>query len=228
MDHLSPERIAAYVEGKLEEELVFHLETHMESCPECARSVRTYRFISEYAALLFGSWSAKKASKLAYHRGLGDALRNAALPDELSERLRIWAENFINQTRSIMRITLGQAKKRAAIIEDEWAALGISVQTSVFQPAPVRIRVRGDYEPRGTAVESIDGPKTRVTADPDLGRITVTMESIDPPWPLVILVPESAGTLQAAEFRSNEGEDSLIAIFEDLEDDEYILLLEET
>ena len=228
MDHLAPDRIAAYVAGKLGEEEAFYLETHLAACPQCARGVRAYRFVSEHADFLFGSWSAKKASRLAFHRGLCDALSTAALPAEMLDRLTRWAEDFITRTRAVLRITLESAKKSAGIIEDEWGTMSLLGHTPAFQPAPAPIRVRGDHEPRATAVDSIGEPRTRITADPSLGRIAVRLGITDPPWPLAVLVPLTAGNLQTADFRHVEGEDYLIATFEDLEDGEYTLLLEET
>lgn len=227
MDHLAPDRIAAYVAGELGEEEAFYLETHLASCPECARGVRAYRFVSEHSDFLLGSWSAKQASHLAFHRGLCDALSTVALPAEMLDRLTTWAEDIVTRTRAVLRITLESAKKNAGIIEDEWGTMRLSGHTPAFQPAPAPIRVRGDHEPRATAVESLGEPYTRITADPGLGRIAVQLGITDPPWPLAVLVPVTAGNLQTAVFRRVEGEDYLIATFEDLEDGEYALLLEE-
>jgi hypothetical protein len=98
----------------------------------------------------------------------------------------------------------------------------------VFRPVAIPVRVRGEGKLQSAAVESSERPHARITADPGLRRVTVQIDVSDPPWPLAILVPEDVDDLQAAEFRQVEGEDFLIAAFEDLDDGDYTLLLEDT
>jgi len=225
-DHISTMKILSYISGKLNEEQSFHLEEHLAACVGCARRVRSYRLIGQHADSLLESFSAKKLSQHLLQRQLMEIAGKRELSSEIVHRLRAWASDFGASTRAALRITLEGARQTATIVEEGFADLLRGDGAASFQPMPVAVRVRGEGRYGSTSVEATSGLPVKITADSITGTVAVQMALIDEPRPLAVLVHSTRDQLLTAEFREVEGEDFLLATFEDLDDGDYTLLLE--
>jgi anti-sigma factor RsiW len=226
VSHLGREQIAAYSAGRLAEEELFGLDRHLASCPDCARRVRAFRFVTEHADVLLDAWSAQTASLAALQTRVAVAASESTLPDSVVERIRLWVKGLSTGTRAVLTIAMEGAKRSAEIVDEGLGWLGRPAPG--FQPIPVAVRVLGDGGEGAASVESRTHPWARVTADPSTGVVAVQLARVAEPWPIAVLLPRQSEAAMIAEFRPVEGEDYLLATFEDVADGGYTLLLEDT
>ncbi len=225
MRHLEAGQIAAYASGGLKEEELFRLEVHLATCEECARRVRAYRFVAEHADVLLDAWSARRASSATLQDLVVGVVEQAAPFSELQDHLVSWLQELSGRTRAVLAITLEGARRTAAIVDESLGRLG---RAASFQPVPAPVRVLGESGEGAASVEDHTHPWARVTADAATGVVAVQLARVAEPWPIAVLVTRHGESAKIGEFRPIEGEDYLLAMFEDVRDGEYTLLLEDT
>jgi anti-sigma factor RsiW len=224
VEHLQPWDIAAYASGRLAEEELFRLDEHLASCAECARRVRAFRFVSEHAAILLDAWSARRASATVLQDVIAGVAQQAAPCSELRDRVGGWLQELSDRTRAVLDIAIDGARRTAEIVDESLSRLG---RPPGFQPIPVPVRVLGEGGGGAAAVEDHRHPWARVTADPATGLVAVQLARVAEPWPIAVLITRQGESAMIGEFRPVEGEDYLLATFEDVRDGEYTLLLED-
>ncbi len=223
--HLQPRQIAAYALGELTEEELFHLDEHVAACAECARRVRAFRFVAEHADVLLEGWSAGRASAATLQDLIACIAEQTETGSELQDHLARWLRRLSDRTRAVLAITMEGTRRAAAIVDESLDRLG---RSSGFQPVLAPVRVRGEGGGDAAAVEDHVHPWARVTADPATGIVAVQLAKVAEPWPIAVLITRRGESAMIGEFRPVEGEDYLLATFEDVRDGEYTLLLEDT
>lgn len=225
--HLEAKQIVAYAAGVMEDAQAREIETHLAGCRECSGRVKAHYFIRERFDELWTTWTAKSHAE-DFLRGCAlRCLGKADLAPGLKVRLEGFLSGAVRKFDGALRVLLDTAGRRAELIQEGLAPLCRPGGLFDFSPVPVPARIRGEGEPPPAAVETDGSPHVKVTADPFARKLTVRMEAVEPPWPLILLIPRDDGEAGAmvGEFRPVEGTDFILAEFEDLPSGEFILLL---
>lgn len=229
MDHIENELLLAYVTEMLGYEEMLAADTHLAECPDCARRVRSFRSVRARLDDLWSSWTPKQHAEEFLRRRAATALGSVRSGSRLEKRLQAWMVDLGAQVETALRIAFEAPARGAALIQSELDWLGDPVRVRSFSPVPATVAVHGDdHRPRWVTVESAGSPWVRVTADPGAGMIRVRLQLHPEPWPLALLIPAGEGAASVREFRRVEGEGFLLAEFDDVGEDECLLVLQRT
>ncbi len=225
-EHPSFEQILGYVSGRMTDEESFALETHIATCPDCARRAKAHFFIKQHVDDLWGSWTATRHAEEFVRARLRETLVRGDLRPGVRERLSAWVDEVPARLAAALDLAIDTARRTARVASGALEGLRPTEGFLEFLPAPAPVRVRGQAESAALAVEAVGPPRARVTVDPVAQRVLVRMEFTESPWPLVILIPQGEGKVVVSEFRHLADTRQLLAEFEDMPPGEYLLLLE--
>ena len=232
MNHLTQEQSLNYISGQMDEETSFEVDQHLAACNRCVDRVRALRMLRSDFDTIWDSWTAKSHAEAYINARVKEALsQTAEVTDSPEMQLRVLdlLKGLPQKTESALGIVMDTAKKTAHVFQEGLEGLFRPEAFFRFSPVPVTatgIRVLGEREKAAITVKTSGPPWKQVTIDPSIRKVTVRADMVPKPWPLVLLVPKRTGMASIKEFRQPEGEEFLLAEFEELSDDEYVLLLE--
>lgn len=228
MNHMNADQIRAYVAEKLPYDECLVCETHLATCKECAERVKVLLSVRNNFDQIWTTWTVKKHAEEFQVAQLRQALKRARAAADIRRRLTTWADNITARVDTALGISLDVSKRAARVVQEGLEFLQ-DPKSPAFAPAPVPLAIHGRAEaPAWIAVETQRSPWTKVTIDPVVRRILVQSEIRTGPWPLVALVAKDHDWATVASFRIPEGEEFLLAVFEDLPPGELLLLIEAT
>jgi hypothetical protein len=226
MNHMNAEQIRSYVAGELSYDECLAWETHLATCEECARQVGTLFSVRENFDRLWKTWTVKTHANEFHRERLRRALIQVDAAPDIRQRLAAWAENIGNLVGTALSISLDISERTARILQEGLEFLpGMESQEFIPAPVPLTIAGAGDRS-EWVAVESLDPPWTKVTIDPTVQRILVQSNIDTIPPPLAALVARDHDWAAATPFRAVEGEEFVLAEFDDIPSGEFVLLVE--
>lgn len=225
--HIKTEEILAYVAGKLRDEEAFMVETHLATCAECAKRVNAHYLIRDHFDELWETWTAKRHIEELIRARIYKASEESDIRPELQEKVKAWLARFPKRIEAALNVVIDTTKRTAEIMQEGLEALSPPGGLPAFStvPAPMRILGEGEAQPASIVVESKEPPWKKVIVDPIVRKVTILMEIQESPWPILMLIPKGEGEVLVAEFRYPEGTDYLLAEFEDVPGEEYVLIL---
>jgi len=229
LSHLDDEHLVAYLADRLSYEDTLLADIHLADCQRCAQRVKASRAARTRFDQLWSSWTARQHAADFLRGRAATALGSVNPGSGLDTSLKAWIAEFSDQVEAALRIAFEAPARGAALIQSELGWLGDPDRARVFSPVPAAVVVHGDDRRQPwVTIESARSPWVRVTADPGAGLIRVRLQAHPEPWPLVLLIPASDDAASVREFRRVEGEDFLLAEFEDVGQDECLLVLQRT
>jgi len=229
-EHVTPEELADYFEGKLPEDRECMIEEHLAECKECTEEARGVHVFAE----VWQQWSARAHGEAYWRVRLVNAIEVVAGKPQYAtwrERLVRWREVWGGRAEAALRVLVG-AKGTASKIETEgldMLARAGAVWRFALVLAPAFVRGTEAGAMRSTAALSPGRPRVRVAVNGDVREVVVRVDGLQPGQaaPLVLLIPAEEGReAKVAEPQRQPGVDYLIARFEHVESGDYLAAFE--
>jgi hypothetical protein len=225
-EHLEVEKILAYIADKLEGEEAYEADSHLAECRGCRERAHRFFELRTDFARLWDSWSVTNIKAETLQARLIEGIGAAGITKALRARAEEWIKNISHRTEAALDVTLSSTERAARVVQSGLKGMFQPSSFLIFSSVESAVRLWGGSGRNTIAVETVDAPWVRVTVDPEAGRVAVQAELTPEPWPLVALVPNEKRGAYIQEFSRPEGADYLLAEFDDIEDGNYLLLME--
>jgi hypothetical protein len=226
MDHLNADQIRAYVADEMAYNECLADEIHLATCETCSRRVNALFSIKGNFEQIWNTWTAKKHAEEFQVAHLRRALHQANVTETMRQRLAWWVGNMTDLVETAVGISLDASERAVSVVQEGWEFLQ-GRKSPGFSPVPVPLAIAGEGDPRTwIALETARPPWTKVTIDPVIGRILVQSKVRTVPPPLIALVAKDYDWAAVTSFRTVEGEQFVLAEFEDIPSGEFVLLIE--
>jgi hypothetical protein len=240
MNHLTQKEALKYISKKLDEEKLIKIDEHLADCSRCVERVRALRMLRADFDDIWESWTAKSHAEAYFKLQMAGALSKAAETAESKEirnRIKIWLEKIQSQAETTLGLIVDFSHQTADIIYDSLGDLRFP--DAALQPEFAKVRHRGAIRTRGSIKTSDDvsekrskisvisegPPQATIDIDVSEGKVNVQFDVQGEPIPLVLLVPISKEKKALIEVPKRK-EGYLSADFDNVSDDEYLLLIE--
>jgi anti-sigma factor RsiW len=227
--HLTPEELAAYFAGRVDERHQEAIEMHLGGCDACTDEARQYRAFSA----VWDEWTMPAPEETWEQVALAHALQRIQSQvdnPQWVERLRRWQTHWAGQAEAAVRLMLAAADHSARLITVGLEALIASGPTWNFALGVGPIRVRGPAVQAQTSMPSTPQAhlRARETA-PGAQELQLRVEALPSQQvlPLVILIPiDMAASPLVAELMPTPDGMSCVARFNEVPYGEYLVAVE--
>lgn len=226
MKHIDLETIRHYESNMMSEQETAAVDEHLAGCQECVDRVWAHHYVHDHFDEVWEEFSSGRLFKESLDDRRMIAADGEPLAPELKARAKALMADLKAKAAAVIKVVLDVSGKTAEVFDGGLELLGLDKETFSFSPVAAPVRVLGEEQKSGIALEAQGPPPMRVVVDPASQRISIMMGIVEPPWPIVVLHLKATDTRMVAEFRHPEGTDYLLAELEDLPSGEFSLTWE--